>query len=1497
MDEIIQIILICFLKSIAKGDSLNSYVQPHNRKKTNMKRNTNRMFSRAAMTLLLMLLTTVTAWAIKTETPVSYTIQRVNAVFSIKVGNKVTDSWTTNTEHWAGEDSHRLANDMTIKPNATVAWVSTSQFLQTLYSTTFTFTAPSNIAITGVTFQGYNGDVSVSSHSEPGTTYTVTLAEGTYFNSFVVTYAYISGSCGTNATWTLNKQNGQYTALTIGGSGAMNNYGYTTVDELWRTDAPWDWQDLKSVTIGNSITSIGNYAFIGCQQLSSLTIGTGVTTIGTNAFDHCDALTQVTLPASVSSIGDGGFRNCVGLTRVNIERTSGLATLGSNAFYGCAALQYIVAPTPELALQYKTASNWSSYAAKKVVEFGGYFFSATDEGGTAAYAITNETDLRNLASAVNDENNPRISEGKTFRQTANITLGSTNFEPIGKSSLRYFIGTYDGGNYTISGLNVGTLTEVYYYGLFGYVRNATVKNVRLVNPTVSDNGSGLDRGALIGGAGGSSTVENCVVINPTIQGDEGNKGAIIGYNYGIRTLRNLYFYGGNLNNAVDNNGSGTNVGRARKVTIGSGISSVTPAATDMANGFVYNNERYYREGLELTLASNLSATGKHPVYSANNTALNGNTYTVNSTDGDVTFTAELVYNSYTVHFDKNHTDATGSMSNQDFTYGTAQNLTANAFSRTGYTFAGWATSDNGAVVYADKASVSNLTATNGGTVTLYAKWTANTYSVQFNGNGNTGGSMSNQDFTYGTAKSLTANSFTRAFTVTYNYNGATGGNSQTSAIATATFNGWAETASGAKVYNNQQSVNNLTTTNNGTFNLYAKWTDDGSVTLPTPVKTGYTFAGWYSDAGLTAKVGDAGASYTPSADIPLYAKWTANTYTVQFNGNGHTGGSMSNQDFTYDAEPQNLTANSFTRALTVTYNYNGATGGNGQTSAIATATFAGWAETASGEKVYNNQQSVNNLTATNNGTFDLYAKWTDGSVTLPTPVKTGYTFVGWYSDAGLTDKVGNAGDSYTPSADITLYAKWGIPYIDADGNTQVCANFTVLTNETDVSDLGGGWYVVMEDVSYSSRFNCVEGDIHLILCDGAKMTVKNTTDDAIVCIEKRGSLTIYAQSTGSSMGQLETSCISITHDDFTICGGQVYCNELYAFDNFIIYDGRITVRNDKEDRNGIRSHNVTIHGGQVSATGTYSGIFAYETLTLGLRNATDYIYASSYYTDYDFSTENDEAIISVKDGQTLTDGTSTYSGSLGQELSGRTFIRVDVLEDAATNDVAALAIRLDGKQTNILLNGRTLYKEGWNTICLPFDVDLTTEGPLKGATAKTLSNVANNGSTLTLTFGEAVTQLVAGTPYIVKLPEEATENLVNPIFKGVTISNELHEVEAGDGTFKGTYARVDWSAGTKNALFLQGNKFYYPASAAYVNAFRAYIQLKNDAPVSAGANIIIDFGDDNATGIEVVETDAQPSTVNSQLEDVWYTLQGIPLDSKPTEKGIYILNGKKVAIK
>ena len=182
-------------------------------------------------------------------------------------------------------------------------------------------------------------------------------------------------------------------------------------------------------------------------------------------------------------------------------------------------------------------------------------------------------------------------------------------------------------------------------------------------------------------------------------------------------------------------------------------STLSPAAY-----FTYSGAQYYKPGTVVTLSGSVP-TGQHlTTYKVGNTNLPGNTYTVGSSD--VSFSRVLAYNTYSVQFNGNGNTG-GSMSNQDFTYGTAQNLNANGFSRTGYTFAGWATSADGDVDYADKASVINLTTTNGGTVTLYAKWTANSYSVQFDANGGTGDAMADQGFTYDAAQSLTANSYSR----------------------------------------------------------------------------------------------------------------------------------------------------------------------------------------------------------------------------------------------------------------------------------------------------------------------------------------------------------------------------------------------------------------------------------------------------------------------------------------------------------------------------------------------------------------------------------------------------------------------------------------------------------------------------------------------------------------------------------------------------------------
>ena len=97
---------------------------------------------------------------------------------------------------------------------------------------------------------------------------------------------------------------------------------------------------------------------------------------------------------------------------------------------------------------------------------------------------------------------------------------------------------------------------------------------------------------------------------------------------------------------------------------------------------------------------------------------------------DATYTAQWTPNTYKVHFDGNgHTS--GDMSDQTFTYGTAQLLSANGFTKKGHTFDGWATSAGGSKVYDNHQSVINLTNTPGGTVNLYAVWKIETYTVRF----------------------------------------------------------------------------------------------------------------------------------------------------------------------------------------------------------------------------------------------------------------------------------------------------------------------------------------------------------------------------------------------------------------------------------------------------------------------------------------------------------------------------------------------------------------------------------------------------------------------------------------------------------------------------------------------------------------------------------------------------------------------------------------------
>ena len=263
--------------------------------------------------------------------------------------------------------------------------------------------------------------------------------------------------------------------------------------------------------------------------------------------------------------------------------------------------------------------------------------------GITQMSIADEADLRNLSAAVKATSN--VSSDKTFRQTADIDLSSGgNFYPIGGVSASHsFQGTYDGLGHIISGLSVSK--DYGNLGLFGVIKGATVRNVILISPsvraTISDNTS-TDLGALIGccGSGGTNTVENCHVVSPTLTIDypssEKYLGAIIGQIYNTNTtVRNCYYYDNVHDYALvgtNDDGTLTRVARARKVTLGSGV-TVSPAASDPANGFVYNNESYYREGQELTLIYGVTIPeGQHLVFTLNCKAIDNNTLRMPAAD-------------------------------------------------------------------------------------------------------------------------------------------------------------------------------------------------------------------------------------------------------------------------------------------------------------------------------------------------------------------------------------------------------------------------------------------------------------------------------------------------------------------------------------------------------------------------------------------------------------------------------------------------------------------------------------------------------------------------------------------------------------------------------------------------------------------------------------------------------------------------------------------------
>ena len=232
--------------------------------------------------------------------------------------------------------------------------------------------------------------------------------------------------------------------------------------------------------------------------------------------------------------------------------------------------------------------------------------------------------------------------------------------------------------------------------------------------------------------------------------------------------------------------------------------------------------------------------------------------------------------------------------------------------------------------------------------------------------------------------------------------------------------------------------------------------------------------------------------------------------------------------------------------------------------------------------------------------------------------------------------------------------------------------------------------------------------------------------------------------------------------------------------------------------------------------------------------------------------------------------------------------------------------------TYVTLKGRTLFKDGkWNTICLPFPLTATqlASSPLSGAEIRTLTSATLNNDELTLNFTDkgSVTSITAGTPYLIKWEKAnnydqanaQTRDIKDPVFNGVSIDKTRNDIISNNNnvliSFKGTYTPISFGSSEEYKLLIgDNNMLYYPQNGAFLGACRAFFMISQGG--SSVRSYVLNFGDDDsATGIIAIG-DSQLSTPNSPLSE-WYTLDGRRLAAKPTAKGIYIHEGRKVVIK
>ena len=1157
------------------------------------------------------------------------------------------------------------------------------------------------------------------------------------------------------------------------------------------------------------------------------------------------------------------------------------------------------------------------------------------------YLIGNAAELYGFAGLVNNGNataNAKLTADIVVNENVLDANGEAKtgdfvqWTPIGNNTAKAYSGTFDGQGHTISGLYVSGSSG--FVGLIGTSGSATIKNLGIVDSYFSSSGDRL--GSIVGNANTQSSVTLANVYSTsTVKGVNFIGGLVGGDGFGSVTIINSYFagktsagwsYGNHHDDLVSGDFLGSDSGTPNIVNtfvVGTSLYGTTVTAEQLSDGTVAAALHYYQDAL---------ADGSMFGMSGGKTNFSG------TIDGVSIPTANITLHTFT--------GDTKTYSSK-YVVGNTTPLPVNVACEGYNKFAGWY---NNANLVGN--AITSISSSETGDKEFWAKYKqSHTVTFELDGGLIEGGEIDHYIEGEVTPLPAVVRKGDASFEGWYTTPDCSG-ERYVAIPATATedmtfYAKWGEAKTSFYLMQTMQGLEPVSILYEGEnivwldkttlqsykiFNNEQKyWGSGNTITVPY-VGGEYAFS---NNSGSNFRVNQSGFyvfTLTDKGD----GNWFVSVLKSMLNCDV---ASIPTQTYTGSAIEPVVTVKDGETTLTLGTDYEVAYSNN-VNAGTATVTITGKGN-YSGETAatFTIVKSMTNdgitIAAIADQTYTGSAiepavTVKDGETTLA--LGTDYT-IGYSANVNVgtaTATITGMGN-YSGSREATftiVYPTVTTSYVDASGTLH--ENVVAIPLINAMTTLPAGTYVVNSDVDYTSGITTT-GDVKLILGDGCTMSFGKQGEplDGTIIECQSHNLTIYGQSEGTGwLKAYRDQDDGIHVNNYTQYSGNVLIFDgngacIDANNSVTLLGGTLDVESGGVGGGDISGGSISILGGKLWAR--HNGLWGPQGITLGYTNATDQIYVNIYQAG--------GMGLEIADGKTLVNdygeiwSGALYNNQIEHGINNRTLkpvMGVTLTKDgnnvSATFDgtsTTTMSIPVDVNVTSVTYN-RAFTMDKPSTVMLPFSKDV---GEIGGGTFYTFGGVEKKNNKWVATMNVVTGSLTKNTPYLF-VPAGTSLTFTGGATLNTTGGGNCLASDTEGWEFHGTYTNKVWdevethdygfalvsgkSADGKDVEEGQFVRLTTGASAKPMRCYLSYVGVPNQArAMTRGAaatdeelpsSIIVRLVGANGetTAIGTIDTKTGEMTFDSEA---WYTLDGVRLSGKPTKKGLYINNGKKVVIK